>query len=150
MALLPKRPRISSTASCTFSIAMRCWTLSNSVSCSTLSLGERSMERTVTALTFVFQEYRSLKLRNAAAAISEGSCVLKCKSQSSLLPACFLSCGLCQHTCCCALRHERQANAALTCADQQFRAARADQERILLTQIHRAVRDTIAVTAHKR
>ena len=132
MALLPKRPRISSTASCTFSIATRCWTLSNSVSCSALSLGESSMERTVTALTFVFQEYRSLKLRNAAAAISEESCVLdgrlrpnriyECKPQSSLLPAGFLSCGLCQHTCCCALRHERQANAALTCADQQLRA----------------------------
>ena len=76
MALLPKRPRISSTASWTFSIVMRCWTLSNSVSCSALSLGESSMARTVTALTFVFQEYRSLKLRNAAAAISEGSCVL--------------------------------------------------------------------------
>ena len=75
MALLPKRPRIPSKASCTSSIAMRCWTLSNSVSCSTLSLGESSMERTVSALTFVFQEYRSLKLRNAAAAISEGSCV---------------------------------------------------------------------------
>ena len=132
MALLPKRPRISSTASCTFSIAMRCWTLSNSVSCSALSLGESSMARTVTALTFVFQGYRSLKLRNAAAAISEESCVLdgrlrpnriyECKPQSSLLPAGFLSCGLCQHTCCCALRHERQANAALTCADQQLRA----------------------------
>jgi len=91
------------------------------------------MERTVTALTFVFQEYRSLKLRNAAAAISEESCVLdgrlrpnriyECKPQSSLLPAGFLSCGLCQHTCCCALRHERQANAALTCADPQPRAA---------------------------
>ena len=60
----------------TFSIVMRCWTLSNSVSCSALSLGESSMARTVTALTFVCQEYRSLKLRNAAAAISEGSCVL--------------------------------------------------------------------------
>ena len=132
MALLPKRPRISSTASCTFSIAMRCWTLSNSVSCSALPLGESSMARTVTALTFVFQEYRSLKLRNAAAAISEGNCVLDgrllpnricgSKPQSSLLPARFLSCGLCQHTCCCALRHERQTNAALTCADQQLRA----------------------------
>ena len=126
MTLLPKRPRISSTASCTFSIAMRCWTLSNSVSCSTLPLGENSMARTVTALTFVFQEYRSLKLRNAAAAISEGSCVLKCKPQSSLLPARFLSCGLCQHTCRCALRHERQTNAALTCADQQLRAVFAE------------------------
>ena len=38
----------------------------------------------------------------------------------------FLSYGLCQHTCRCALRHERQANAALTRANQQLCAARAD------------------------
>ena len=76
--------------------------------------------------------------------------IYECKPQSSLLPARFLSCGLCQHTHCCALRHERQANAALTRADQQFCAAWADQEGISLTQIHRTVRGTVAITAHKR
>ena len=76
--------------------------------------------------------------------------ICECKPQSSLLHARFLSYGLCQHTCRCALRHERQANAALTRADQQLCAARADQEGIRLTQIHRAVRDAVVFTAHKR
>ena len=62
----------------------------------------------------------------------------------------FLSYGLRQHTCRCALRHERQANAALTRADQQLCAARADQEGIRFTQIHRTVRDAVVITAHKR
>ena len=76
--------------------------------------------------------------------------ICECKPQSSLLHARFLSYGLCQHTCRCALRHERQANAALTRADQQLCAARTDQEGIRLTQIHRAVRDAVVFTAHKR
>ena len=76
--------------------------------------------------------------------------ICECRPQRSLLLALFLSCGLCQHTCRCALRHERQANAALTCADQQLCAARADQEGICLTQIHWTVRDTVVFTAHKR
>ena len=38
--------------------------------------------------------------------------ICKCKPQSSWLPARLLSYGLCQHTCRCALRHERQAKAA--------------------------------------
>lgn len=76
--------------------------------------------------------------------------ICKCKPQSSLRSARFLSYGLCQHTCRCALRHERQANAALTRADQQLRAAWTDQEGIRLTQIHRAVRDTVVFTANTR
>ena len=76
--------------------------------------------------------------------------ICECKPQSSLLHARFLSYGLRQHTSRCALRHERQANAALTRADQQLCAARADKEGIRLTQIHRAVRDAVVFTAHKR
>ena len=72
------------------------------------------------------------------------------KPQSSLRSARFLSYGLCQHTCRCALRHERQTNAALTRDNQQLRAAWTDQEGIRLTQIHRAVRDAVVIAAHKR
>ena len=38
----------------------------------------------------------------------------------------------------------------LTRADQQLRAARADQEGLRFTQIHRAVRDAVVIAAHKR
>ena len=94
MAFFPKRLRISSIASSTFSLAALFSWSKNSVSCWGWLFGTSSIALTQTARTLLFHRYLSSKARKAVEAISLGSCVGKgslhwnCEPKRSLLRIC--------------------------------------------------------------